>query len=1238
MTKLLDLLGTHWFAVALLVLAAGLATFAARRRTANRGSGVAFPFAVGLALFALGSIFLARWTFDFSDAGKLGFSITRFQVSWVVLALTGFALGIAAMVLLLFRKWSMRLGIGLGCVAAFGLGGWLGRDLGDGVTEVGRAIRYIQFLAPWWLTLLIFVPAVVLVSRRSLSGLGPSRKWVAISLRALGVAALVMALAEPRVRRPSENVTVIFVVDRSLSVPQDPIETSAGNIVDLRWEKIRKLVEDSVKKRGLDRRNDQAGLIFFGKRPKLALPPTAVEWIPVDERMAGTIDGSYTDIAAALKLAMASFPEGNARRVVLISDGNQNLGNAVEQADLARKNGVQIDTVALAPNQRNENEVLVAEVDAPTVSAEGDRRLIRVAIRNEHPTREVDGLLELVRIGRGSDDPQDQPDRQVQVPIDGSNPQVLDDMKLPARVRLLPKINVFRFVDKERGRGQTSYTYKATFTPLQSVERPGAAPVAGLPGDRPANNSASAAVVARGQRRILFLDQAATELRSPHRHLITTLRAARQRVDHLAADKLPPDVSDLGVFLSNYDCLILANVPAEVFSAAQMEMIRSQVHDQGCGLIMVGGPDSFGPGGYQQTPVEAALPVDCEIKAKRAMGKGGLVLIMHASEMADGNMWQKQIAKLAIDRLNPADMVGVVDYGFLGGTVNWQVPFQEIENNKSGLKAKVDRMMPGDMPDFDPFLKAAADTLSDPKHKLATKHVIVISDGDPNYSGPGQAAVKAMADNGITCTTVGVATHGVNEDNKMKLIAGGTKDASGNTGNFYKVTNPNQLPAIYIKESRRVSQSFIYDKPFNPQLRIAGGITDGIKDDLPPLLGFVRTTKKESPLCDMLIEGPQDKEQIFPVLASWRYGLGKAVAFTSDARSQPNGVAGWDREWVGSDVYTKFWEQAVNWAMREAERGKLAMVTEYKDGKVRVRLDAQDEKGKPVVGLSLKGAVTPPGKPAPGDQPPKVEFKPLGNGQYEAEFIAEEAGAYFVNVQATSAELGPDGKPLTIPDPKNPARRILKSANFDAVRAGVTVPYSPEFADLESNTPLLKQLSEITNGNVYKDSDDLAKLAASGDLFRRGPQVIRAVLPFWFWLVFAAAVLLLCDVAIRRISLEWKDLRNFCERQWAKLRATPYEEVESEGLGALLKRKQAVGDVIAKKRATRTFELDPAAEGTSAPEGADDYAARAGTGGPLPSAPPPATAKPTDDDEDGDDFMTRMRKAKERGKKQQGDK
>jgi hypothetical protein len=324
-------------------------------------------------------------------------------------------------------------------------------------------------------------------------------------------------------------------------------------------------------------------------------------------------------------------------------------------------------------------------------------------------------------------------------------------------------------------------------------------------------------------------------------------------------------------------------------------------------------------------------------------------------------------------------------------------------------------------------------------------------------------------------------------------------------------------------------------------------------------------------------------------------------------------------------MYQKFWEQVVNWAMREAERGRLTLVTEYRDGRVRVTADVRDEKDRPVGGLDLRGAVTPPTPPAPGEKPPKVEFRSRGGGLYEAEFPAEEAGSYFVNVQALEPERGPDGNVILEKD------GTPRMKTFDAARAGVTVPYSPEFADLESNTPLMRRLAETTGGRFHTETDeDLRKLLDTDDLFREAPATVRALLPFWYWLVFAAGLLLLFDVAVRRIAVEWAEVRSVSRKAWANLRHQEVAAEESAGLGRLLRRKAAVGEEIDRGRAARRFE-PTGTPSDPAPAGADEYVSQAPGGSSPPPAARPAPDQPAEAEEDTFD---KLRKARDRARRQ----
>jgi uncharacterized membrane protein len=1167
-----DLLATHWFAFLLLVGALGLGA-AEWWRGGFRNGLAFFPLAsAALALLALGGLVVP---FDVAFWG-VSLALTALFVALVVVVWTG--------------RWSAPLGWILGGFLLLGLGGLAANAVGQGLVEAGRILIHLEVSEPIWLLLLALLPVVVLLSFRSLGGLGPVRRWLAIGLRCALVLFLILALAEVRLRHPNETVTVIFLVDRSLSIPEewepDPLDKTKR--IDQRWERVKKFINEAVEKRGPGHAYDKAGVIVFGRGPRLELPPAEVKRLNFKE-VFSTIDRDYTDIGAAIKLALASFPEGTGKRIVLLSDGNENLGNVEEQVRIARNNGVQVDVVPLAAGYRNENEVLVQSVEAPGMTEQSAQVPIRVLLRSYNP-RPVVGILTLSQI------------------VDGQAAEHVAPS--PMEVVLRPGLTPFSFRQTLAHREQ-SYTYEAKFEPKGVLDDEGRLLAGGLVGDRVENNRATTHVIARGQRLILLVEPK----QGDHQLLLDKLQQigtnSKFKVRSIEAEMLPRDTDELAVFLSKYDSVILANVPAELLSDQQQEILRSNTYDQGCGLIMIGGPESFGAGGWQGTPVEKALPVDCEIKALKVQGKGGLVLIMHASEMADGNRWQKEIAKLAIKKLSPADEVGVLYFDF---TTRWHIPLQVIGSHREALLRLVDKMAPGDMPEFDTGLQMAYNSLTEPNRQLATKHVIIISDGDPVQSNA--ALLQQMKAKKVTVTTVGVATHGAPQDQALAAIARATG------GRFHKVTNPKALPAIYIKETRLVSQSFVDERRFVPKLQFKSGPTEKLPDELPPLRGFVRTTRKEAfPPVQVPILGPAVADQEFPILAYWNYGLGKAAAFTSDARTQPPDRRFWDQDWADSEIYLKFWEQVVSWSLRALETGKMTMATEYQDGKVKVIIDARDADNKPLTDLRFKVGVTTP-SPLPGGvaRGPlgELKFEQKNSGIYEAQFKADEAGSYFINVQAVrSVETVKNGEKVT-------TEEIV-----DGVRGGATIPYSPEFADLESNAPLLEKLCALTGGQVYKEDDaTLTEAAASGQVFRlSGLPPSRNLQPIWYWLLLLAGICLFFDVAVRRIAIDLREVAVLAQRTWERLRGRATVTAEGPQFMERLKsRKAAISESLERAHsAARRFEAEEA-PAVAAPPGAHEME----TAPPrTPARPAPAVRSEAKAPEEAD-AMSRLLKAKKR--------
>src|SRR3954451_5481844 len=588
----------------------------------------------------------------------------------------------------------------------------------------------ITFGQPWWLILIpLVLPPLVWMSFRSMAGLGTLRRALAILLRAAVITLIIVALAERQTVRRSDKLTTMFLVDGSNSVPREQQKAA-----------IQYATEASKKRR----KEDMAGVIVFGKGPRVEVPPA-----PSELNLLGiesTIDPENTDLGAALKLALAAFPEDTARRVVILSDGNENRGNLLEQALAAKSLGVQVD--ALPMEYRYDQEVLVEKVSIPPDVKKGETVNINVVIRAAEPTG---GTLQIF-----------QKADNYRAPAPGN--------ERPVPVDLQRGINVFNL--KQRITEPNFYTFTAESIPDRDS------------GDRrSSNNVAEGFPHARGTAQVLLIEGTAGE----HAELVRALRENKLEVTTLAAparidgsgavggDPLPIDLAQLQPFVA----VILGNVPKEAFTEAQHQLLESNIHDMGAGLIMLGGRDSFGAGGWMNTPVEKALPVDMQIKALKVQGLGAMVMIMHASEIPEGNYWQKVVAKAALSALSNFDFAGMLHWE---GQEAWLFTLRPVGNSRGSMLRAIDRMTPGDMPDFDPSLQMAMRVLMGVRNAM-TRHIVIISDGDP--TPPTAQVINQLAANKITVTAVLTAAHGSDPGafTTMRNLATRTK------GRFYNVTN-----------------------------------------------------------------------------------------------------------------------------------------------------------------------------------------------------------------------------------------------------------------------------------------------------------------------------------------------------------------------------------------------------------------------------------------------------------------
>jgi uncharacterized membrane protein len=939
---------------------------------------------------------------------------------------------------------------------------------------------------PWWLATGLVIIPMIWLARRNLAALGAGRRTAAIVLRVLAVLILVVLLTRPMLVRENRRATVIAVVDRSQSIPA-PLGEAALDY----------LSRAVTAGKGAN----QLAVVDVAEAASISKLPSGDTAI---RRRNTMLTGQQSQLAAGVEMAMAIAPPDTAARIVLLSEGNETEGDLKEAARTAAANGIPIDVVPL--EYRYDREVLFKRVAAPPRARSGQTISLRFVLNS---TADVRGKLMLTLNGQPVDLVPDAPD--VAVPVELKAGTNVKTVSIPVGTRGIHNFNaVFLPDDPKQDR---------------IVE----------------NNRASAMTYVAGPGHILVVDADNTSAQT----LLQALRGTDMAVRYLAAQSLPDDLA----LLLDTDAIVLANVDCASLTFQQQEMLCRYVNDLGGGLIMTGGPNAFGAGGWIGSPVAQILPVDLDPPQKKQLPKGALVLIMHACEMPDGNYWGKKVATAAVSTLSRLDLVGILSYDWTNSG-QWVSPLEEV-GDRDRIIAKIEQMQMGDMPSLHDHLQVAYDALV--KCSAAQKHVIVISDGDPVPPSPQLLSQLAAAR--ITCTGVCIFPHSGQDKQSLQQMAMATG------GRYYDVSDPATLPQIFIKEAQVVRRSLIIEEPFSPQ--IAFGLSEilkGVTPPLPNLDGYVLTGPKGG-LSQLVLA----THQADPLLATCQSGLGRCVAFTSSTDSR------WASKWLQWGDFAGFWEQVVRWAGRPAQSTECEISTDVEGQEATVHVEALDAQGKSLQLAAIQGQVlTPEMKAEP------LQLTQTGPGQYSGRFKAPASGSYIVNLHYRKA--GAEG--------------TAQLAN-----AIVTIPFAPEFRDLSDNTPLLREVSRITGGRVLSLSSD----PNQANLYDyAGLTFPQTHLPLLRPLMLAWLVVFLLDVAVRRVVV---DVRAMLRRVKAWLTRTVRRE-EDQTISRLQARRQKLREQWSAKTAEAIVSKHY--------EGAEKYEGELLTAEPKrePEAPKEKEAKP----------------------------
>ncbi len=993
------------------------------------------------------------------------------------------------------------------------------------------SLSFVYPEAFWLLLILLPIWLVALFSPRRLS---PVRFWVSLGLRTVLVVLLVFSLAGTQILQDVKEVTTVFLIDGSDSI----LPSARGEAETFIQEALQNKEE-----------NDQAAIVVFGEN-------ALVERVPSSDTVLGQLSsrpgGDQTDIEEAIQLGLALLPSDTQKRLVLLSDGGENSGQAEEAAGLAVTRNVPLDTVDLSLPESS-GEALIAGLQAPDRVRDGQDLELVATVESS-----VDQAASLRIL---------------------ANQEVIADQD----VQLAEGSNEFRFVVNASGQGFVRY--RAQIEPLQD--------------SRLQNNEAAAMVHIQGPPRVLLVEGEAGEADA----LAAALQAANINTETVLPPAMPNDLAGLGA----YEGVVLVNVAAGELPVKAVAALPTYVRDLGRGLVMIGGNESYGVGGYGDTAIEEALPVHMDVRNRQERPDLALIFVIDKSGSMDachcngpdrraapldqsGDI-KLDIAKEAVTQasalLGAQDTLGIVGFDT---SAHWLLPTTRNTSPDEVAAAVADVSPIGDT-NVRAGLQAASDALNNTNARI--KHVVLLTDGwgeGIDNQGIGGSIVNLAEDmnsNGITMSVV-AAGNGSAPMLEQLAVAGG--------GRYYPAEDMAEVPEIFLQETIVAAGNYIVEHPFFPVLAGDSPVLDALDDTMPALYGYNGSTLKETARSILVTDDGS------PLLAQWQYGLGRSIAWTSDTKAR------WARDWVAWEQFPRFTAQMVGWVLPAQPDQGIITDVQVQGDQTTLGVTLENVDGSPRDDAQLSARLLPADERDPDDQTDQAEpssdirLVQVSPGEYQAIVPTPDPGTYFIQIQ------GQEGGQYALQH-----------------LAGLVVPYSSEYRQHQSNPALLRDLSERTGG---RDMNEPTRV------FEPGLEPVARAQEIALPLLLLALLLLPVDIAARRMLLRRADLqalRRQTQRQAQPATPAPAADSTLERLARARNRANA-------SRAERTAAAPPSAQRQEAarPEQPPRTPPHQSPRSPVPGVPElsnPTAQRRSEQAATEGDPLERLRAAKERARR-----
>ncbi len=589
----------------------------------------------------------------------------------------------------------------------------------------------------------------------------------------------------------------------------------------------------------------------------------------VDASPPGEASGPVAqDVATALELALALPDVGRTRRLVVAASGvaSTSAADAVDLIGRARRQGAAIDErtaggspASNAASPPSAEDLGLTHLWLPERVRAGERFTLRAAVRAPEgvPWRWRADLLEVISA--------DAPDAGTD-PVAGVQPTPTEGAETTGVGERQTELDL-------RAGGEGTYRYRLTLQPDEDPSNPVVTTVS-VPVGAPLS--------------VLVIVPENVEVPD----LLEALALQAIEVRTVTPFRMPSTLDALAA----YDVVALADVAASELFTAYQEMLEAYVRERGGGIVIFGGPRSFGPGGYFRTPLEDLSPLSAQITEDAPEVAMAFVLDRSGSmNGAVGTATRMDVAKVAT--LEALALLGEQSQAALivfDTEARVLLPLRSVQDVPA-FETALSRVNAAGGTSILPGLVAARDLMR--ASEAATRHVVVMTDG-LSQEGDFETVLAELRALGVSTSFVGVGDAADRRQlTTLANLAGGV---------LHMALDFRALPSLLAQEALMLSASPIEERPtptaWTPEGREAGFL-EGVSDrPLPGLSGYVQTTAKD----DALVHAREVQDDD-PILASWRYGLGRVVAFASEVDGP------WSSQWRDAPTYGRLWTQVLRW-------------------------------------------------------------------------------------------------------------------------------------------------------------------------------------------------------------------------------------------------------------------------------------------------------------------------------------